>query len=429
MEISSKKVFAKVYNDVLRDIVKHGHERYTFLGGRASCKSSFVSIAIILLMVGNPRFNAVIVRKYGNTLRRSVFEQIVWAIDILGLRDKFIIPKSNTAALPIKLVRGGNIQNIIFSGVDDPEKIKSLKTAAGYFAILWCEEKTEFSQLDLQNVRISTLRGGDVFYIFESYNPPASARHWCNIESQETDARRLVIKTTYKDIPGEWLGPAIMHDIEHTKETNDRAYRNIYLGEATGSGELVFENIEAREITRDEINTFDVFYAGIDWGYYPDPFAFVICAYRGATLYILGELILTKHSNIDAYNALVGYMKDWIRLQTGAVESNFLSEQKIIADSAEPKSIADFRAFGANITGAVKGPASRDASFKWLQGLDKIVIDGTRTPHALDEFSLYEHEIDKKTGAVIDGYPDGQLDHAIDAVRYGTQRLWRKAGA
>lgn len=429
MTISSKTLFSTVYNDTLRDIVKHGHERYTFTGGRASCKSSFISLAIIILMMQHKDYNALILRKYANTLRRSVFEQVIWAIDMLGLRKCFAIPKSSTTALPIKLMhKDGSFQTIFFSGCDNPEKIKSLKTARGYFAILWDEEKTEFIPGDLQNVRISALRGGETFYIFESYNPPASSRHWCNLEAKESDKLRRVIHTTYKDIPAEWLGPAIMHDIEHTRQTNDRAYRNIYLGEATGSGELIFENIKERTIAVEEAKTFDYIFAGVDWGYYPDPFSFMLCGYRGARLFILGELVLRKCSNERAFNKVVEYCDKWVAQVLGSNVTNFVKSLHIVADSAEPKSIADFQAFGADIRGAIKGPTSRDASYKWLQSLDEIIIDGARTPHALDEFSLLEHDIDKKTGEIIDGYPTGQSDHCIDAIRYATQKLWNKAG-
>lgn len=429
MEISSRKLWAGAYNDTFRDLMAHTHERYTFVGGRASCKSSFVSLSIILLMLMHKEYNALIVRKYANTLRRSVFEQIVWAINTLGVASRFTIPKSSTSALPIKLRHNdGTEQVIIFSGVDDPEKIKSLKCANGYFAILWSEEKTEFTQSDLQNVRISALRGGSVYYILETYNPPASARHWCNLEAQQKDERRLVIHTTYLDIQSEWLGEAILHDIEHTKETNERAYRNIYLGEATGSGELVFENIEVRKITKDEINGFDTIYCGIDWGYYPDPYVFIQCAFGDACVYIFDELKLLKHSNIDAFNATKAHVENKLKEWTGKELTNYFSTALITADSSEPKSVADFKTYGACIRGAIKGVGSREASFKWLQGLKKIVIDADACPNARDEFMLYEHEIDRKTGEVMDGYPDGQLDHAIDATRYALERVWRIKG-
>lgn len=428
MTIHSSNIFAKVYNKYFRMILKHEKERYTFTGGRASTKSSFISIVIVVLITMFPKLNALVVRKTAKTLRRSVFEQIVWAIDKLHLRytkerkTGFKIPKSEVSALPITYIRkDGTKQQIIFAGCDDPEKIKSIKVSQGYFGILWVEEKTEFTPADLQNVRISALRGGDTFYIFESYNPPSAARHWCNREAATYDPNRVVIHTTYLDIPPEWLGAAILHDIEQTKATNKRAYENIYLGLATGSGQNIFENVELREITDDEIKAFDFLYCGIDWGYYPDPFAFSVSSYNAPKqeLFIFDELYLNKRGNYDAFQDLTKHMK---------IAGLDIANDRITADSAEPKSIADFRSWGGNVRGAIKGIGSRDTSFKWLQGLKKIVIDPRRCPRMADEFTLYEHEIDKRTGEIMSGYPDGQPDHGIDTIRYALEGVYRHAG-
>lgn len=428
MTIHSSNIFAKVYNKYFRMILKHEKERYTFTGGRASTKSSFISIVIVVLITMFPKLNALVVRKTAKTLRRSVFEQIVWAIDKLHLRytkerkTGFKIPKSEVSALPITYIRkDGTKQQIIFAGCDDPEKIKSIKVSQGYFGILWVEEKTDFTPADLQNVRISALRGGDTFYIFESYNPPSAARHWCNREAATYDPNRVVIHTTYLDIPPEWLGAAILHDIEQTKATNRRAYENIYLGLATGSGQNIFENVELREITDDEIKTFDFLYCGIDWGYYPDPFAFSVSSYNAPKqeLFIFDELYLNKRGNYDAFQDLTKHME---------IAGLDIANDRITADSAEPKSIADFRSWGGNVRGAIKGIGSRDTSFKWLQGLKKIVIDPRRCPRMADEFTLYEHEIDKRTGEIMSGYPDGQPDHGIDTIRYALEEVWRHAG-
>ena len=409
-------------------ILKHEKERYTFTGGRASTKSSFISIVIVVLITMFPKLNALVVRKTAKTLRRSVFEQIVWAIDKLHLRytkergTGFKIPKSEVSALPITYIRkDGTKQQIIFAGCDDPEKIKSIKVSQGYFGILWVEEKTEFTPADLQNVRISALRGGDTFYIFESYNPPSAARHWCNREAATYDPNRVVIHTTYLDVPTEWLGAAILHDIEQTKATNKRAYENIYLGLATGSGQNIFENVELREITDEEIKAFDFLYCGIDWGYYPDPFAFSVSSYNAPKqeLFIFDELYLNKRGNYDAFKDLTKHME---------IAGLDIANDRITADSAEPKSIADFRSWGGNVRGAIKGIGSRDTSFKWLQGLKKIVIDPRRCPRMADEFTLYEHEIDKRTGEIMSGYPDGQPDHGIDTIRYALEGVYRHAG-
>ena len=422
MKIKSNTLFAKIYNKLFRWIMKHEYTEYTLTGGRGSCKSSFISLCIIILIVMFPQFNALIIRKNANTLRTSVYEQIVWAIEKLGLRGRFKIPKSETSALPIVYLRKNGVkQYIIFRGCDNPEKIKSIKIASGYFGIIWFEEKTEFTPAEIQNVKVSAMRGGSQFYVFESYNPPSAKRHWCNTDARTPKKDRVVFHTTYLDIPREWLGEAILNEIEHTKNTNERAYRNIFLGEATGTGLNIFENVELREITDEEIAAFDFFYSGIDWGYYPDPFAFSTSSYNAAkqTLYIFDELYLNKRGNYEAFKDLTEHME---------AHGMSIATDRITADSAEPKSVADFRSWGGNVRGAIKGIGSRDASFKWLQGLRRIVIDPARCPRIADEFTLYEHEIDKRTGEVMSGYPDGQPDHGIDTIRYALEEVWRHAG-
>lgn len=429
MNINTAELFAPVYNRAFKSIMNHTRERWTFDGGRASCKSSFISLCIVILIVLFPKLNAVIVRKYAKSLRYSVFEQIVWAIDKLHLRRKgkkagFKIPKSRTAALPITYIRkDGREQQILFVGLDDPEKSKSMKISTGYIGILWVEEKTEVDPGDLQNLKISALRGGDTFYMFESYNPPSATRHWCNAEARQHDPRRMVIHTTYLDIPPEWLGDMILHDIEQTKKNNPRAYQNIYLGLATGTGRNIFENVQLKEITDEEIESWNgETWQGIDWGYFPDPYAYGSMHYDAPThtLYVWDELYLYKHGNYEAFEATREHM-----------ESRGMSifDDRQTADSAEPKSVADFRRWGGDTRGAIKGKGSRDAGFKWLQGLRAIIIDQRRAPHAADEFTLYEHEIDRRTGEILAGYPEGQPDHFLALTRYASEHAWRRAGA
>lgn len=430
MTINTAELFAPVYNRAFKSIMNHTHERWTFDGGRASCKSSFISIVIVILIVLFPNYNAVIVRRFSKSMRYSVFEQIVWAIDKLhmrrskGKKQGFKIPRSRTAALPITYIRkNGKEQQILFVGLDDPEKSKSMKISTGYIAILWVEEKTEVDPADLHNLKISALRGGDIFYMFESYNPPSATRHWCNAEARQDDPRRMLIHTTYLDIPAQWLGDMILHDIEQTKKNSPKAYENIYLGKATGTGRNIFENIQLREITDEEIASWNgETLQGIDWGYFPDPYAYGSMYYdeKTATLYIWDELYLYKHGNYEAFEATREHME---------AHGMSIYDDRQIADSAEPKSVADYRRWGGDTRGAIKGKGSRDAGFKWLQGLRAIVIDQRRAPHAADEFTLYEHEIDRRTGEILAGYPEGQPDHFLALTRYATERVWRHAGA
>lgn len=447
MDIHTSELFPAGFKADFKSILAHEFTEYVEAGGRGSCKSSFVSECIILLIVMNPSYNALVVRKVAQTLKDSVYNQLKWAINKLGLERYFRCLKS---PLQIEYLPTG--QTIYFRGSDEPEKIKSIKAEKGYIAILWLEEWSEFSFTDSESIKISANRGGDIYYNFFSFNPPSSERNWTNSELRIPKADRLVHHSTYEDVPPQWLGDKFIHDAEEMKARNLRAYENIYLGKATGTGRNIFENVELREITDSEIESFEWCYHGLDFGYFPDPTRFNSFSYnmKTETLYVYDELTLLKHSNFDASERLREHIaqtsfntislneyidrikRDYGRHATDEEIEEFIdslkADYRIIGDSAEPKSIADYREYGWNIRGVVKGKGSLDTGFKWLQSRKKIVIDPARCPDAADEFSLYEYEIDRHTGKIVEGFPQGQPDHSLACARYALSDVWMRRG-
>ena len=164
------------FDDVLMDVLEHRHTHYIFKGGRGSCKSSFVSIAIILLMTRaeNRDKHCIVFRKTANTLRDSVFSQMQFAISALGLDADF---KCIVSPMKITYVPTGQV--ILFRGVDDKMKLKSLKAPFGYFAFSWLEEADTFSGMaEIRNILQSSMRGGSVFWGFLSFIPPISINYF-----------------------------------------------------------------------------------------------------------------------------------------------------------------------------------------------------------------------------------------------------------
>lgn len=391
-----------------RDVFQHGHTHYDLSGGRGSLKSSCVSLLVPLLLIKNNGTHAVVLRKVANTIRDSVYAQYIWAIGELGMADYW------TAKIqPMELIYKPTGQKIMFRGADDPMKIKSIKVPFGYIAVTHFEEKDQFAGRDeIRTILQSTMRGGSTFWNFESYNPPISLDNWANKDSLEDRPDRLCHKSTYLEAPKEWLGEQFLAEAEHLRLTDERAYRHEYLGEATGTGGNVFEKLELREITDKEIASFDRIYQGIDFGWFPDPFAFIRLHYDRAreTIYFLDEMYENKLPNETAAKKL---------------KEKGYTDAYVTCDSAEPKSVADLRACGIPAKEAVKGPGSVDYGMKWLQKR-KIVIDKRRTPNAYDEFVHYEYERDKN-GEFISGYPDAD-NHLIDAARYALERVYRRMG-
>ena len=401
---------APVFAPVVFDIQEHGHTEYVFPGGRGSTKSSFISLEVIDLIMTNDQMHAVVMRRVADTMRSSVYQQILWAIDALGLSDEF-----HPTVSPMEITRISTGQKIYFRGADDPGKVKSIKVPFGYIGILWLEELDQFvGPESVRKIEQSVIRGGDVAYIFKSFNPPKSASNWANKYIKIPKASRLVVESSYLQAPPKWLGKPFLDEAEFLKEVNPDAYENEYMGVANGSGGSVFDNVTIRAITDDEIAQFDHILNGVDWGWYPDLYAFTRSHYDPArhTLYVWQEYTCNKRSNRQTADKLI--------------ELGITGNDLITCDSAEEKSVGDYKAYGLLARGAEKGPGSREYSFKWLQSLREIVIDNVRCPVAAQEFLDYEYERDKD-GNVISGYPDGD-DHCIDSVRYATNRIWKKKG-
>lgn len=398
------------FDDVLMDVLEHRHTHYIFKGGRGSCKSSFVSIAIILLMTRaeNRDKHCIIFRKTANTLRDSVFSQMQFAISALGLDADF---KCTVSPMKITYVPTGQV--ILFRGVDDKMKLKSLKAPFGYFAFSWLEEADTFSGMEeIRNILQSSMRGGSMFWCFMSFNPPISINNFMNEEVLIERVDRLVHSSDYRTVPMEWLGEQFFDEAEHLKTTNEKAYRHEYLGEAVGTGGAVFEFLEFRTITDEEIRRMDRIFNGTDWGFFPDPYAFVRSHYDKAreTIYLIDELYENKWSNQRT--------AQWI-LDKG------YNDFTVTCDSAEPKSVVDYRDMGIPARGAVKGAGSVEYGMKWLQRRH-IVVDMKRTPRTGKELKEYEYERDKD-GNFISGYPDAN-NHGIDALRYSYEPLYNKRG-
>ena len=409
-EIKLSSLIGPSYFGVTRDVFAHKYTHYTFLGGRGSLKSSTISVINPLLLVKHPNLHACVFRKVGNTIRDSVFQQYIWAIGELGMAHLW-----KATVTPFELTYKPTGQKIMFRGADDPMKIKSVKVPFGYIGVTHFEELDQFAgRAEIRTILQSTMRGGSEFWNFESFNPPISRDNWANLDSEEERPDRLIHRSTYLEAPAEWLGAQFLAEAEYLRQVDYRAYEHEYLGKAVGTGADVFENLEIREISEEEISHFDRILNGEDWGYFPDPWAFNRCYYNSAqrALYVFDELHGNKLDNEATANLLKAH--------------GIGKADKITADSAEPKSIADHNKYGLSVHGAVKGPGSVERSMIWLQSLSKIVIDPRRCPETKAEFSAYEYER-TRDGQIMSGYPDAD-NHHIDAVRYATESIWSRPG-
>lgn len=415
MSLSDDK--AKIY---LPDVVGRGYREYwnftgryrVVKGGRGSKKSKTTALNMIYRLMKYPQANLLVVRKTYRTLKDSCFTELKWAIHRLGVDAWWDMKES-----PLEMTYKPTGQKILFRGLDDPLKVTSVTVQVGVLCWLWIEEAYEIANPEDFDILDESIRGEVPDGLFKqvtlTFNP-WNDRHWLKRRFYDAVPTPDLLAITTNYTCNEWLDEADRNLFEQMKKENPKRYRVAGLGEWGVTDGPVFENVKPDVITDEEIKQFDRIYHGVDWGYFPDPWAYNRCYYDAARrrLYIFDELTLYKASNQDTARLL---------------QDRGIGKSEIIADSAEPKSVQDYRRLGLMCRGAAKGPGSVDYSIKWLQGLSAIIIDPARCSDTLKEFLDYEYE-KARDGSFVSGYPD-KNNHHIDAVRYALNRVWLRGGA
>ena len=374
-------------------------------GGRASAKSTHIAIWLVLALMKYP-VTCLCIRKVGNTLAESVFEQLKEAIEILNVGHVWKVQKS-----PLQLIYIPRGNKFIFRGADDPAKIKSIKMSKYPIAFVWFEELAEFkTEEEVSTIVNSVLRAelppGLNYRVIYSYNPPKRKQSWVNkkFETQFISNNTYIHHSTYLDNPH--ISKAFIEEAEEVKKKNEFKYRWEYLGEPIGSGVVPFSNLEFRTITDEEIASFDNIRQGNDFGYATDPMAFVRLHYdkKKRIIYFIDEIYGVKMS---------------IRELAEKIKAKGYNDTHITCDSAEPRSIAELREHGIKALKAKKGPGSIEFGENWLDDLEAIVIDVKRTPNVAREFENIDYQTDKD-GNIRPKLEDKD-NHSIDSTRYALE--------
>ena len=386
--------------------------KYTRLvckGGRGSAKSTNIALILVVDLMQYP-VNTICFRKVGETLRKSVYEQIKWAIKFLGVEEYFEYKLS-----PLEIIYKERGNKFIFMGVDDPQKSKSIKEAQFPVARYWFEELAEFKNEDeVETVLNSIFRGklekGLIYKGFFSYNPPKMKHNWVNKKYNYSfiENNVYVHHSTYLENPH--ISEEFIKEAEAVKVKDETKYRLVYMGEPIGNGLVPFPNLEIREIEASEIAGLEKFRNGVDWGYGVDPLAFVRWGYdkKKGIIYALDEYygVGLKNRNLANYILSKGY------------------DELVMCDSAEPKSIDELKEYDISAWGAKKGAGSVEYGEKWLSDLEAIVIDPKRTPNISREFEMIDYDTDRE------GNPLPRLvdknNHTIDATRYAFSNDMKK---
>ncbi|WP_314040650.1 phage terminase large subunit [Slackia exigua] len=421
--IDTASLVPAAWSDVWRDVMAHGHDEYIGESGRGSLKSTVLGgLAPIMLMLADPHLCGVAFRQVANTLRDSAFATLASAIRRLGVEDQFELTVS-----PMRITRVATGQVILFRGLDDPEKAKSLQLddPGMYVGFAVWEEFDQFRGMaQVRKVQQTVRRGGAPrFWTFRMFNTPRNDAHWAHAYARDAEesGRALVCRATYLDVPREFLGEAFHADAEALREIDPDAYANEYLGKAVGRKGRVFLNLERRDVTDEERDGLKWMRCGVDWGYAVAPWVLVQVGYdsRTKTVYVLRESYGLRLSNESSAGRTREVLAD--------SDGGFLPHaprNRIYADSAEPKSIASWRELGLDCVPARKWPGSVEAGIRWMQERARIVVDRS-CALAWQELSAYDYEADADGEPIEDAYPDRD-NHAIDAVRYALSELVAK---
>lgn len=413
--------------EVSRAIDSGKANRIMLKGGRGSTKSSYAYQKILDVFLHRPHAQWICGRRYANTLRRSCFANVLWAIAKRGMTvgkpgEGCDFDKTTS---PMEITFNKTGQKILFYGLDEPEKLKSItfEDPKAKIELLLLEEYNQLACAeDARNVRQSVFRS-DYSLEIDVYNPSPDDMQWTNQEARFEEPGKLVHHSSYLDVPEEFIGKRFIEQAEQLKAINAKAYANEYIGEETGLTGTVFENVVAQSITYEDRIQIKWIRCGVDWGYQNDPFVWLMVGYdrKTRTLYIIDEVFNTE--TLDDAN--IGEVKRHLVDRDDKGQPIYTNEGKpvynkhrpqneIRADAAAPKDIATWRYAGMAIMGASKR-VPVDDGIRWLQKRKAIVIDRERCPLAFQEFSRYRALEDDE--GKFKGYPDKD-NHTIDAVRY-----------
>ena len=405
--VSLRALIAPHFHPIHKEIREAAFSEFWLKGGRGSTKSAFVALEIVYGIMDDKEANGIVLRKVGDTIRTSVMETLMWAINQLEVGHLWKRTYS-----PAELTYLPTGQKIIMKGLDDSLKLKSLKTENGYFKFLWFEEATEFNGMDeIRNVEQSVQRGGDVFVEFITYNPPNDPAAWVNKESEVKYDFRRVHHSTYLTVDPIWLGKEFIKKAEALKIKDRLKYDHEYMGLAVGRAEqIVFHGKwKEKEFATPPLSQIyqNRYFFGGDWGFANDPTTLIRC-------YIMIEG--------DERNLYIDYETGGVGVEMEEIPAlyNVIPDCRrwiIYADCSRPETISYVSRKGYNVQPCAKWEGSVEDGIEYLRTFSNIYIH-TRCVKTIAEMTTYSYKVDKNTQKILPIIATGQDDHFIDALRY-----------
>lgn len=386
----NKDVFNKWIYDIIDD---YSYRIEVYKGGAGSGKSYGATQKVLLKAIKYKR-KVLVIRKFQNTIRHSIFTLILNHLSSLKIYSRCRIRHSD---YEIELPNGSMF---IFKGMDDEEKVKSID---GITDIV-IEEATEISENEFTQLNLRLRADAPYLQIYLMFNP-VSKKNWVYTYFFENapPSNCRIINTTYLD--NRFLGEEYKQELENLKNRNPAYYRIYCLGEFATLDKLVFPTHTDRIISKEEVSGLEL-WCGLDFGYINDPSALVwgyidTSAHR---IYVCGEYVQR------------GMMNDVI---AESIIDLGLKKERIYADCAERKSIDEIKRYGVRIEPAEKGKDSIIHGIQWMHQYELIV--DVRCIKVIEELENYTWKKDKKTNEYYNE-PVDTYNHTIDAIRYGLNK-------
>ncbi|MGV3265622.1 PBSX family phage terminase large subunit [Cytobacillus pseudoceanisediminis] len=400
-------------------------------GGRSSMKSSVISLKLVVDFLEDDLGNVVCLRKVGKYLSTSIYEQIKWAVYMLGIEDEFYFGKS-----PLIIRHKATNTAFYFYGVDDPMKIKSAKIAKGYVMALWFEEAAEFAGVeDIDIVEDTFIRQeieGKEVKVYFSYNPPRNPYSWINewLDTKAGDDDYFIHHSTYLDDKKGFLSEQMIRKIEKYKENDEDYWRWMYAGEVIGLGDMVYNMAHFKEIDElpkdDDLILIDI---AIDTGHQVSATTFLAFGFtKKRNVILLDTFYYSPENKVvkKAPSELSKELKEWMDKIQQTYNRHF--DQQTI-DSAEGALRNQFfKDYGVRLH-----PVVKKKKIDMIDNVQDLLAQGRFfvLKTVANEIFLTEHkkyQWDADTLQSDDPKVIKIDDHTCDAFQYYVQDNLRKLG-
>ena len=370
-----------------------------FFGGSSSGKSYFISDKIVINNLDG--CNWLCCRNVAKTIRNSIFNEITKSISNMGVKSLYSINKSDMV-ITCKV----NNKQILFCGLDDVEKVKSITPQDGVLERIFIEEATEVKREAYLQLK-KRLRGRSKHskHIIMAFNPILKSHwiykdfygEWQDDKTVYEDKDKLIVKTTYKD--NIFLTE---DDRKLLEDESDPYFYSVYtLGNWGVLGNVIYKNWRVEDLS-DRIPYFDNIHYGLDVGYTnPNAFIKLHLDKENKKIYIIDEYYRAGMQDEDLYYTA----------------KEFAPHGYIMVDNAANQTIDYLVGKRINAVATTKGADSVNRGIRWLWGYE-IIID-VRCQNFKNEIEQYHWQEDKN-GVVLEK-PVKQNDHLMDALRYALE--------